>query len=50
MAQPLKLDQQLIVMRSSSGIGLARAHAAAAQGARLVLAAGSGDTLEQVAA
>jgi short-subunit dehydrogenase len=52
MAQSLKpLDQQVIVITgASSGIGLATAHAAAAQGAKLVLAARSGDTLEQVVA
>lgn len=52
MAQSLKpLDQQVIVITgASSGIGLATAHAAASQGARLVLAARSGDTLEQVVA
>ncbi|HWT71523.1 MAG TPA: SDR family oxidoreductase [Oxalicibacterium sp.] len=52
MAHALKtLDQQVIVITgASSGIGLATAHAAASQGARLVLAARSGDTLEQVVA
>ena len=52
MALSLKpLNRQIIVITgASSGIGLATAHAAAAQGAKLVLAARSGDTLEQVAA
>lgn len=40
------LDQQVIVITgASSGIGLATAEAAAAQGAKVVLAARSGDTL-----
>src|ERR1700712_1799149 len=45
------LDQQVIVITgASSGIGLATAVAAAQQGARLVLAARSESTLEQIAA
>ena len=50
MAQSLKtLDQQVMVITgASSGIGLATELAAASQGAKLVLAARSGDTLQQV--
>jgi NADP-dependent 3-hydroxy acid dehydrogenase YdfG len=45
------LDQQVMVITgASSGIGLATALAAAKQGARLVLAARSGDTLQEVVA
>lgn len=44
------LDQQVIVITgASSGIGLATALAAACQGARLVLAARSGATLDEIA-
>lgn len=52
MANNLKpLDQQVIVITgASSGIGLATAQAAAAQGAKLVLAARSEDALAQAAA
>jgi short-subunit dehydrogenase len=43
------LDQQVIVITgASSGIGLATAEAAAAKGARLVLAARSGDALAEI--
>jgi NADP-dependent 3-hydroxy acid dehydrogenase YdfG len=43
------LDQQVMVITgASSGIGLATALAAAGQGARLVLAARSGDTLDEI--
>lgn len=52
MANTLKpLDQQVIVITgASSGIGLATAQAAAAQGAKLVLAARSEDALAQAVA
>ncbi len=44
------LDQQVVVITgASSGIGLATALAAAREGARVVLAARSADTLEQIA-
>ena len=51
MASSLKpLDQQVIVITgASSGIGLATAQDAAARGAKLVLAARSGDVLEAIA-
>jgi short-subunit dehydrogenase len=51
MAANLKpLDQQVVVITgASSGIGLATALLAAERGARLVLAARSGETLEMVA-
>src|SRR4051812_41491421 len=43
------LDQQVIVITgASSGIGLTTALAAAAQGAKVVLAARSGETLDQI--
>jgi NADP-dependent 3-hydroxy acid dehydrogenase YdfG len=43
------LDQQVIVITgASSGIGLATAEAAARQGAKLVLAARSGQTLDEI--
>ena len=43
------LDQQVIVITgASSGIGLATAEAAAKQGAKLVLAARSGQTLDEI--
>jgi len=50
MAVSLKpLDQQVIVITgASSGIGLATVEAAAKEGAKLVLAARSGQTLEEV--
>jgi short-subunit dehydrogenase len=50
MAVSLKsLDQQVIVITgASSGIGLATAEAAAKEGAKLVLASRSGQTLEEV--
>jgi len=50
MAVSLKpLDQQVVVITgASSGIGLATAEAAAKEGARLVLAARSGQTLEEM--
>jgi short-subunit dehydrogenase len=45
------LAQQVIVITgASSGIGLATAQAAAREGAKLVLAARSGDTLKEIAA
>ena len=45
------LDQQVIVITgASSGIGLATAETAARKGAKVVLAARSGETLEEVAA
>lgn len=47
--KPLK-EQVIVITGASSGIGLATARAAAARGARVVLAARSEDTLEQVAA
>ena len=44
------LDQQVIVITgASSGIGLATAETAAKKGAKVVLAARSGETLEDVA-
>ena len=42
-------EQVIVITGASSGIGLATAEAAAEQGARLVLVAHSGDTLEDVA-
>jgi short-subunit dehydrogenase len=42
-------DQVIVITGASSGIGLATAEAAAAQGARLVLAARSTDTLQEIA-
>ncbi|HEY0558605.1 MAG TPA: SDR family oxidoreductase [Thermoanaerobaculia bacterium] len=50
MSMDLKpLDQQVIVITgASSGIGLATAESAAKQGAKLVLAARSGQTLDEV--
>ena len=50
MAVDLKpLDQQVIVVTgASSGIGLATAESAAKEGARLVLAARSGQTLDEI--
>ncbi|MDB5852447.1 MAG: Short-chain dehydrogenase/reductase [Herminiimonas sp.] len=52
MARSLKpLDQQVIVITgASSGIGLATAESAADQGAKLVLAARSEDTLAEIVA
>ena len=45
------LDQQVIVITgASSGIGLATAETAARKGAKVVLAARSGETLDEVAA
>jgi short-subunit dehydrogenase len=45
--RPLK-EQVIVITGASSGIGLATARAAAEQGAKLVLAARSEDTLQQV--
>jgi NADP-dependent 3-hydroxy acid dehydrogenase YdfG len=42
-------EQVIVITEASSGIGLATAEAAAEQGAKLVLAAGSGNTLDDVA-
>jgi NADP-dependent 3-hydroxy acid dehydrogenase YdfG len=42
-------EQVIVITGASSGIGLATAEAAAEQGAKLVLASRSGDTLEDVA-
>jgi short-subunit dehydrogenase len=42
-------EQVIVITGASSGIGLATAEAAAEQGAKLVLASRSGDTLEEVA-
>jgi short-subunit dehydrogenase len=47
--QPLK-QQVIVITGASSGIGLATAQAAAREGARLVLAARSGETLRTIAA
>ena len=43
-------DQVIVITGASSGIGLATAEAAAEKGAKVVLAARSGDTLNEVAA
>lgn len=45
--KPVK-EQVIVITGASSGIGLATARAAAKKGARLVLAARSGDTLEEI--
>lgn len=47
--KPLR-DQVLVITGASSGIGLATAEAAAAEGAKLVLAARSTETLREIAA
>jgi short-subunit dehydrogenase len=43
-------EQVIVITGASSGIGLATAEMAAEQGAKLVLAARSGDTLDEIAA
>ena len=43
-------EQVIVITGASSGIGLATAELAAEQGAKLVLAARSGETLDEVAA